>query len=48
VEAGRRFARHGDRGPFQAYLDRYVRGPATLVDYLEAVGLRRLLSLHEH
>ena len=48
VEAGRRFARHGDRGPFQAYLDRYVRGPATHVDYLEAVGLRRLLSLHEH
>ena len=48
VEAGRQFARSGDRGPFEAYLDRYVRGPVTHVDYLEAVGLRRLLSLHEH
>ena len=48
VDAGRQFARNGDRGPFEAYLDRYVRGPATHVDYLEAVGLRRLLSLHEY
>ena len=45
VEAGRAFARTGDRGPFERYLDRYVRGPADHVDYLEAVGLRRLLSL---
>jgi glutaconate CoA-transferase subunit A len=48
VEAGRQCARSGDRGPFEAYLDRYVRGPATHVDYLETVGLRRLLSLHEY
>ena len=48
VEAGRAFARAGDRGPFEAYLDRYVRRPATHADYLEAIGLRRLLSLHEY
>lgn len=48
VDAGRAFARSGDRGPFEAYLDRYVRGPETHVDYLEQVGLRRLLSLNEY
>ena len=48
VEAGRASARAGDRGPFEAYLDRYVRGPETHVDYLEQVGLRRLLSLNEY
>jgi glutaconate CoA-transferase subunit A len=48
VEAGRTHARGGDRAAFEAYLDRYVRHPETHVDYLEAVGLRRLLSLHEY
>jgi glutaconate CoA-transferase subunit A len=48
VEAGRALARRGDRGPFERYLDRYVRGPADHVAYLEAVGLRRLLSLGEY
>jgi glutaconate CoA-transferase subunit A len=48
VEAGRSWARHGDRKPFEAYLDRYVRGLETHIDYLETVGLRRLLSLHEY
>jgi glutaconate CoA-transferase, subunit A len=48
VDAGRAFARGGDRGPFEAYLDRYVRRPETHVDYLEQVGLRRLLSLNEY
>jgi hypothetical protein len=48
VEAGRAFARTGDRGPFERYLDRYVHGPADHVEYLEAVGLRRLLALGEY
>ena len=48
VDAGRAFARSADRGPFEAYLDRYVRGPSSQIDYLEQVGLRRLLSLHEY
>jgi glutaconate CoA-transferase, subunit A len=48
VEAGRAFARSGDRKPIEAYLARYVDAPPTHVDYLEAVGLRRLLSLDEY
>src|SRR5215831_11800524 len=48
VEAGRSWARGGDRRPLEAYLDRYVRAPVDHVAYLETVGLRRLLSLHEY
>jgi glutaconate CoA-transferase subunit A len=40
-------ARRGDRGAFEQYLDRYVYGPQSLTDYLELVGLRRLLELDE-
>lgn len=48
VEAGRTFARHRDRGPFERYLERYVYGPADHVQYLETIGLRRLLALDEY
>jgi glutaconate CoA-transferase, subunit A len=48
VEAGRAYARQGDRSPFEAYLDRFVRKPTEHVEYLEAIGLRRLLGLHEY
>lgn len=48
VNAGRTFARTGDRAPLDAYLDRYVRKPSTHVDYLEQIGLRQLLSLNEY
>ena len=48
VEAGRTFAHSGDRQPIEAYLARYVDAAPTHVDYLEAVGLRRLLSLDEY
>lgn len=48
VNAGRTFARTGDRGPFEAYLDQYVRKPSTHVDYLEQIGLRTLLALNEY
>jgi glutaconate CoA-transferase subunit A len=40
-------ARKGDRARFDAYLERYVTGPASHVDYLEAIGVRRLLELEE-
>lgn len=40
-------ARKGDRGPFELYLERYVTGPQSHEDYLEAVGIRRLLELEE-
>jgi glutaconate CoA-transferase, subunit A len=48
VEAGRAFARQRDRKPIEAYLARYVDAARTHVDYLETVGLRRLLSLDEY
>jgi glutaconate CoA-transferase subunit A len=48
VEAGRAYAKSGDRDPLERYLDRYVRGPADHVEYLEAIGLRRLLALGEY
>jgi glutaconate CoA-transferase subunit A len=48
VEAGRAFARHRDREPIDAYLARYVDAAPAHVDYLESVGLRRLLSLDEY
>ena len=48
VEAGRACTRRDDRGPIEAYLDRYVREPEDHIEYLERVGLRRLLSLDEY
>jgi glutaconate CoA-transferase, subunit A len=40
-------ARKGDRAAFEQYLERYVAGPQSHVEYLEAVGLRQLLDLEE-
>lgn len=37
----------GDRGPFEQYLERYVTGPADHLEYLERVGIRRLVELEE-
>jgi glutaconate CoA-transferase subunit A len=45
--AAARAARGGDREPFAAYLERYITGPETHVDYLEAIGVRRLVELDE-
>ncbi len=39
---------HGDRAALAAYLDNYCRGPATHADYLERIGIKRLLALHEY
>ena len=38
----------GDAAALDAYLDRYCREPATHADYLERIGIRRLLELHEY
>ena len=38
----------GDAAALDAYLDRYCREPATHADYLEQIGVRRLLELHEY
>lgn len=40
-------ARRGDRSALDAYFERYVTGPASHTDYLEAIGIRRLLELEE-
>ena len=41
-------AAKGDPAALHAYFARYCRGPATHADYLEQVGIRRLLELHEY
>jgi glutaconate CoA-transferase subunit A len=38
----------GDSKALQEYLDRYCRGPATHADYLEIIGIKRLLTLFEY
>jgi glutaconate CoA-transferase subunit A len=38
----------GDAGALSAYLDEYITSPADHLGYLERVGLRELLSLHEY
>jgi len=48
VAAANAWAKGGDRGPFEDYVDKYVRKPESHEEYLEVVGIRRLLSLHEH
>ena len=44
--AGRAAA--GDRSALEGYLDRYCRQPATHADYLETIGIKRLLELYEY
>lgn len=41
-------AAKGDPAILDAYFARYCRGPATHADYLEQIGIRRLLELHEY
>lgn len=38
----------GDAKALNAYLDRFCRTPATHADYLEQIGIKRLLGLHEY
>lgn len=47
VSSARESIRKASPEPFQAYLDRYVFGPSDHLDYLETVGIRRLMSLQE-
>lgn len=41
-------AEREDGKALAAFLDRYCRQPATHGDYLERIGIKRLLSLHEY
>ena len=47
VEAARPL-RDGNRSLMERYLERYVYEPETHVDYLERVGMARLMSLSEY
>jgi glutaconate CoA-transferase subunit A len=48
VKAASAWQKDGDRTALEAYLDRFIREPRDHVEYLERVGLRRLLSLDEY
>ena len=48
VRAATVWAKDDDFGPMQRYLDSFVSGPGDHVEYLERVGLRRLLALDEY
>ena len=48
VAAATTWAKTQDRTQLDAYLQRFVLQPVDHVEYLERVGLRRLLSLNEY
>lgn len=43
--AAGRAAGKGDRAAIDAYVERHARGPAAHADYLETIGIRRILEL---
>lgn len=47
VAAANAYAKGGDRKPFEQYLKKYVLDPETHEDYLEVIGIKRLVKLHE-
>lgn len=47
LKAAESYTKDGDRGPFEAYLQKYIYEPETHLDYLERIGIKRLLSLYE-
>lgn len=47
LAAGNALLRGGDRGPVEAYFDKWVREPDSHYAYLEAVGLERVCGLEE-
>ena len=42
------YTKEGDRTPFNNYLNKYILETETHLDYLEAIGLKPLLSLNEY
>jgi glutaconate CoA-transferase subunit A len=48
VEAATAAAQRDDRGPLESFLARYVHDAPTHGDYLERVGIKQLLGLHEY
>ena len=48
VRAATVYAKNNDRGPLEEYLNKYIYEPETHVDYLERIGIRRLVGLYEY
>lgn len=48
LKAATAWAKDGNRGPIEEYLERWIHSPADHAAYLEQVGIRRLLSLNEY
>jgi glutaconate CoA-transferase subunit A len=48
VDAGKAFLKTRDRALIDAFLQKWVYAPETNIDYLEVVGLRRLMTLNEY
>jgi glutaconate CoA-transferase subunit A len=48
LQASEKAAAGGDRVALDEYLDRYCRRPDGLAAYLEEIGMKRLLELHEY
>lgn len=47
LAAAQDYAKRGDRSAYDAYLKKYIFDPKTHLDYLDVVGLKRLMSIHE-
>jgi glutaconate CoA-transferase subunit A len=43
----RAYTKEGDRKPFEQYLQKYIYEPLNQLEYLELIGIKRLLSLYE-
>jgi len=48
VDAATAAAQHGDPAPLDAFLRTYCTEPESHADYLERVGVKQLLTLHEY
>ncbi len=47
VDAATAFTKDGDRKPFDRYLNQYIFEPDSHVDYLERIGIKRIIPLIE-
>ena len=48
VKAAGTYAKDNNRGPLEEYLHKYIIEPENHADYLERIGIRRLISLYEY
>jgi glutaconate CoA-transferase subunit A len=46
-EAAKAFVNGGNPDPFRAYLDKYIYGPETHLDYLDTMSAKHLFKLYK-